>query len=144
MQVCSVVWLQRTVSDQSYRINTSDNVRMKARQRPRSLASVSPLINLSVTWLCNTLKCSWGVSHQHIGKSTHRLCTPISYQVFPTPQQPLCSSLLWRHICCPGMCFSDYAMPFNLYLLPHFRIPVKHRLWGAGRVQGLNICVCDG
>lgn len=55
----SLVWLQRKMSDQSYRINKSDNVRTKARQRPGSLASVSPLINPSVTWLCNTLKCSW-------------------------------------------------------------------------------------
>lgn len=49
LQMCSVFWLQRTVSDQSYRINKSDNGRIKGRQRPRSLASVSPLINLSYT-----------------------------------------------------------------------------------------------
>lgn len=29
---------------------------MKERQRPRSLASMSPLVNLSPTWFCNIMK----------------------------------------------------------------------------------------
>lgn len=92
-----------------------------------------PLYHLSLTWvtrLCSILKCSWGISHRHIRKSIHRLCTPISRQVFLTPQQPLCSSLLWWHIFCPGMCFSDYAMSFQLVFATLLQNPYKTQTSG--------------
>lgn len=135
--VCSVVWLQRTVSDQSYRINKSDNVRMKARERPRSLASVSPLINLRVIHGCPT---SSNVPRESLTVTSGRAFTDSAHLSLTKffPQQPLCSSFLWRHIFLSWDVFLWLRHAFQLVLLPHLRIPVKHRLRGLRPSPGVE------